>query len=328
MRFFLAVLFAALAGAVAAPPDILNVSYDVTREFYQEYNAAFAGDYQAKHGVTPKIDLSNGGSSKQARAVIDGLEADVVTMNQETDIDAIAQAGLIAPDWKKRLPDNAAPYTSTIVFLVRKGNPKGIKDWNDLVKPGVSVIVPNPKTSGNGRYSYLAAWAYAKAQPSGDDATATKFVQALFKNVPVLETGGRAATTTFVQKELGDVLLTFESEVQQIIKTFSPGQFAIVYPSQSILAEAPVSVVDKVVDKRGTRELATAFLDYLWSDQGQRLAAKFYFRPRSAKILAENAALFPPIPLVGVAQVFGGWAAAQKTHFADGGIFDQIYQGK
>jgi sulfate/thiosulfate-binding protein len=322
-------LYLLFAGsALAAPSNILNVSYDVTREFYQEYNLAFALAYKKKNGLAPTVDLSNGGSSKQARAVIDGLEADVVTMNQDTDIEAIAKAGLIANNWKSRLPNNAAPYTSTIVFLVRKGNPKGIKDWGDLVSPGVSVIVPNPKTSGNGRYSYLAAWAYAKSRPGGSNAAAEEFVKALFKNVPVLETGGRAATNTFVQKQIGDVLLTFESEVLQITKVFSPEKFDIVYPPLSILAEAPVSVVDKVVDRRGTRKLATAYLEYLWSDDGQKLAVQSYFRPRADKFLAENAALFPRIKLVSVDDVFGGWDAAQKVHFADGGYFDQIYQAK
>ena len=325
-RHLLSLLFA--GSALAAPSNILNVSYDVTREFYQDSNAVFVQAYRAKHGLAPTIDLSNGGSSKQAGAVIAGLEADVVTMNQETDIDAIARAGLISPEWEKRLPDNSAPYTSPIVFLVRKGNPKAIKDWSDLVKPGVAVIVPNPKTSGNGRYSYLAAWAYARAQPAGSDATATEFIKALFRNVPLLETGGRAATNAFVQKEMGDVLLTFESEVLQITKVFSPDQFDVVYPPTSILAEAPVSVVDQVVDQRGTRDLATAYLEFLWSDEGQKLAVKHYFRPRSEKLLAENAAIFPAIQLAKVDEVFGGWAAAQKTHFADGGIFDQIYQGK
>ncbi len=325
MKTLLTLLFTASL-AVAAPTNILNVSYDVTREFYQEYNTTFAKAYKAKTGIAPTIDLSNAGSSKQAGAVIDGLEADVVTMNQETDIDAIAKAGLIAGDWKKRLPDNAAPYTSTIIFLVRKGNPKGIQDWSDLTKAGVSVIVPNPKTSGNGRYSYLAAWAYAKALPGGSDANASAFVKALFKNVPVLETGGRAATTSFVQKEIGDVLLTFESEVLQITKAFGQSDLDVVYPPSSILAEAPASVVDKVVDKRGTRELATAFLEYLWSDEGQTLAAKYYFRPRSEKILAANAATFPALKLFSIDEVFGSWANAQKTHFADGGTFDQIYQ--
>ncbi len=322
-------LFLLLASsALGAVSSILNVSYDVTREFYQEYNLAFAQAYEKRSGLAPTVNLSNGGSSKQARAVIDGLEADVVTMNQETDIDAIAKAGLIANHWKSRLPTNAAPYTTTIVFLVRKGNPKGIKDWGDLIAPGVSVIVPNPKTSGNGRYSYLAAWAFAKSRPGGSDAAAEEFVKELFKNAPILETGGRAATNTFVQKEIGDVLLTFESEVLQITRVFSPEAFEVVYPPLSILAEAPVSVVDKVVDRRGTRDLSTAYLEYLWSDQGQQLAVQFYFRPRSQRLLAENSALFPPIRLVSVDDVFGGWDAAQKAHFADGGYFDQIYQAK
>ena len=327
MKFWLLSLVLAVS-ALAGPSNILNVSYDVTREFYQEDNEMFARAYKEKHGIVPTVDLSNGGSSKQARAVIDGLEADVVTMNQETDIDAIVKAGLIDGDWKSRLPNSSAPYTSTIVFLVRKGNPKNIKDWGDLAAPGMSVIVPNPKTSGNGRYSYLAAWAYAKMRPGGGEAAAEQFVKALFRNVPVLETGGRAATNTFVQKEIGDVLLTFESEVLQITKVFSPDKFDVIYPPVSILAEAPVSVVDKVVDKRGTRQLATDYLEYLWTDDGQELAVRSYFRPRSAKLLAENAALFPEISLVSVDDVFGGWEAAQKAHFADGGFFDQIYQGK
>jgi sulfate/thiosulfate-binding protein len=314
--------------AVAAPANILNVSYDVTREFYQQYNNVFAQAYQEKTGITPTVELSNGGSSKQARAVIDGLDADVVTMNQETDIDAIVKAGLIESGWKSRLPNNSAPYTSTIVFLVRKGNPKNIKDWGDLIAPGVSVIIPNPKTSGNGRYSYLAAWAYAKLRPGGGEAAAEQFIRALFGNVPVLETGGRAATNTFVQKEIGDVLLTFESEVLQITKVFSPDKFDVIYPPLSILAEAPVSVVDRVVDRRGTRELATDYLEYLWSDDGQKLAVHSYFRPRSEKLLAENAHLFPEIKLVSVDDVFGGWEAAQRAHFVDGGLFDQIYQAK
>ena len=314
--------------ALAAPSNILNVSYDVTREFYQQFNNAFSIAYERQNGVLPTVELSNGGSTKQARAVIDGLPADVVTMNQETDINAIAAAGLIAANWKSRLPTNAAPYTSTIVFLVRKGNPKGIRDWGDLVTPGISVIVPNPKTSGNGRYSYLAAWAYAESRPGGSAPSARDFVKSLFKNAPVLETGGRAATNTFVQKEMGDVLLTFESEVLQITKVFSLEKFDVIYPALSILAEAPVSVVDEVVDKRGSRELATAYLEYLWSEEGQELAVRFYFRPRSEKLLAENSALFPPIKLLSVDEAFGGWAEAQKVHFADGAYFDQIYQTK
>ncbi len=318
-----------LAGsALAAPSNILNVSYDVTREFYQQFNLAFGSAYQRENGVVPTVELSNGGSTKQARAVIDGLQADVVTMNQETDISAIAKAGLISSNWKSRLPNNAAPYTSTIIFLVRKGNPKEISNWDDLVKPGTSVIVPNPKTSGNGRYSYLAAWAYAKSRPGGSDVVAKEFVKELFKNVPVLETGGRAATNTFVQKEIGDVLLTFENEVLQITKVFSPAKFDVIYPPLSILAEAPVSVVDEVVDRRGTRQLASAYLEYLWSGDGQKLAVQFYFRPRSEKLLAESSALFPPINLVSVDEAFGGWDEAQRAHFSDGGSFDQIYQAQ
>jgi sulfate/thiosulfate-binding protein len=322
------ICFLFAGSALAAPSNILNVSYDVTREFYQQFNLAFGIAYQRENGVVPTIELSNGGSTKQARAVIDGLQADVVTMNQETDISAIAKAGLISSNWKSRLPNNSAPYTSTIIFLVRKGNPKEISDWDDLVKPGTSVIVPNPNTSGNGRYSYLAAWAYAKSRPGGSDVVAKEFVKALFKNVPILETGGRAATNTFVQKEIGDVLLTFENEVLQITKVFSLDKFDVVYPSLSILAEAPVSVVDQVVDRRGTRQLATAYLEYLWSGDGQKLAVQFYFRPRSEKLLAESSALFPPINLVSVDEAFGGWDEAQRAHFSDGGSFDQIYQAK
>jgi sulfate/thiosulfate-binding protein len=322
------ICFLFAGSALAAPSNILNVSYDVTREFYQQFNLAFGNAYQRENGVVPTIELSNGGSTKQARAVIDGLQADVVTMNQETDISAIAKAGLISSNWKSRLPNNSAPYTSTIIFLVRKGNPKEISDWDDLVKPGTSVIVPNPNTSGNGRYSYLAAWAYAKSRPGGSDVVAKEFVKALFQNVPILETGGRAATNTFVQKEIGDVLLTFENEVLQITKVFSLDKFDVVYPSLSILAEAPVSVVDQVVDRRGTRQLATAYLEYLWSGDGQKLAVQFYFRPRSEKLLAESSALFPPINLVSVDEAFGGWDEAQRAHFSDGGSFDQIYQAK
>ena len=328
MRVAFLLLGILTGSALAAPQNILNASYDVTREFYQAYNTAFAQAYRKKSGASVTVDLSNGGSSAQARAVVEGLEADVVTMNQETDIAAIAEAGLIAADWKARLPDNAAPYTSTIIFLVRKGNPKGIRDWDDLTKPGVSVIVPNPKTSGNGRYSYLAAWAFAISRTGGSPASAREFVAALFRNVPVLEAGGRAATNTFVQKEMGDVLLTFESEVLQITRAFSTGKFDVVYPPVSILAEAPVAVVDKVVDRRGTRGLASAYLEYLWSEEGQRLAAQFYFRPRSEKVLAESASLFPPLKLLSIDEAAGGWKTAQRTHFADGGLFDQIFAKK
>jgi sulfate transport system substrate-binding protein len=316
---------AAAASLHAAPTTLLNVSYDVTREFYHDYDAVFAKHWQAEKHADVRIEQSHAGSSKQARAVIDGLQADVVTMNQDTDIQLIADAGLIAPDWRTRLPDHAAPYTSTIVFLVRKGNPKGIKDWPDLVKPGTQIIVPNPKTSGNGRYSYLAAWAFAKAEANGDDTKAQEFVAALFKNVPVLAPGGRDATNAFVQRGIGDALLTFESEALQITKIFSPGQFEIVTPSASILAEAPVSVVDQVVDKRGTREIATEYLKYLWSDEGQQLAAKFFFRPRKQALLDANAAVFPKLKLYTVDETFGGWAKA-KAHFVDGGTFDSFYR--
>jgi len=311
-------------GQAAEPKKLLNVSYDVTREFYKEYNTAFAAYWKSKKGEDIAIDQSHGGSSKQARAVLDGLPADVVTENQDTDIDILVKGGLVSADWKKKFPNGAAPYTSTIVFLVRKGNPKGIKDWDDLVKPGVGVIVPNPKTSGNGRYSYLAAWAYASDKFGGDVAKIKTFVGALFHNVPVLDTGGRGATTSFVQNGLGDVLLTFENEVQQISKVFKPDQFDVVIPTSSILAEAPVAVVDKNVDRAGTRALATAYLQYLWSEEGQKLIAKQYFRPRSEAILKANAASFPPIKLVSV-ESLGGWDKLQKEHFNDGGLFDQIY---
>lgn len=318
-------LVLAIGSAPAASPGILNVSYDVTREFYRDYNAAFQRHWAKAPGGGPlEIEQSHAGSSKQARAVIDGLQADVVTMNQDTDITLIADAGLIAKDWRTRLPDNAAPYTSTIVFLVRKGNPKGIRDWPDLIKPGVEPIIPNPKTSGNGRYGYLAAWAFAKTRPDGDDAKARAFVGELFRRVPVLAPGGRDATNTFVQRGIGDVLLTFESETLQIARVFSPDAYDVVIPSVSILAESPVSVVDSVVDKRGTRAVATAYLEYLWSDEGQKIAVAHYFRPRSAALLAANARLFPPLELLTVDAVFGGWAAAQK-HFGAGGEFDAIF---
>ena len=319
------ILLATAAAVSAAPTRLLNVSYDVTREFYRDYNAVFERHWQAKGGAPLTLEQSHAGSSKQARAVIDGLEADVVTMNQDTDIQLIADAGLIAKDWRTRLPDHAAPYTTTIVFLVRKGNPKGIRDWPDLIKPGVEPVIPNPKTSGNGRYSYLAAWAYAQTRPDGDDAKARAFVAELFRRVRVLAPGGRDATNTFVQRGIGDVLLTFESETLQIARVFNPDAYDIVVPTASILAEAPVSVVDAVVDRRGTREVATEYLRYLWSDEGQKVAVAHYYRPRSAALLAGNAALFPPIELLTVDQVFGGWAAAKK-HFGPNGEFDAIFE--
>jgi sulfate transport system substrate-binding protein len=308
--------------------ELLNVSYDPTREFYQDYNKQFAEYWKKKTGQTVTIKQSHGGSGKQARSVIDGLEADVVTLALAYDIDAIAQKGILDKNWQKRLPDKSSPYTSTIVFLVRKGNPKGIKDWDDLVKPGVSVITPNPKTSGGARWNYLAAWGYALKKNRGDEAKAKEFVTKLYKNVPVLDSGARGATTTFVERGIGDVLLAWENEALLSLNEFGKDKFEIVYPSQSILAEPPVAVVDQVVDKHGTRKVAQAYLEYLYSDEGQDIAAKHYFRPRSKTIAEKYASQFPKIDLFTIDDVFGGWGKAQKTHFADGGIFDQIYQKK
>ncbi len=318
----LAVVFAAPTGA----QELLNVSYDPTRELYQEVNAAFARQWQATTGKRVTIQQSHGGSSKQARAVLDGLEADVVTLALAYDIDAVAASGLLPKDWQKRLPHNSSPYTSTIVFLVRKGNPKGIKDWGDLVKPGTQVITPNPKTSGGARWNYLAAWAYALKQPGGNDAKAKEFVTALYTNVPVLDSGARGSTTTFVQRGIGDVLLAWENEAFLSIKELGPDKVDIVIPSLSILAEPPVTVVDKVVDKKGTRAMAQAYLEYLYTPEGQELAAKHYYRPRLDAVAKKYAATFPKINLITIDDVFGGWPRAQKAHFADGGLFDQIYQ--
>ena len=314
--------------AVLADVQLLNVSYDVTREFYKDYNPAFAAYWKGKTGETVNINQSHGGSSKQARSVVDGLEADVITMNQANDIDLLAERGRLIPaDWAKRLPNNSAPYTSTTVFLVRKGNPKKIRDWDDLAKPGIAVVIPNPKTSGNGRYSYLAAWGYV-IRKGGNEVQAKDFVTRLFKNVPVLDAGGRGATTTFVQRGIGDALLTFENEVFLIQKELGGDGFDIVYPSVSVLAENPVSVVDKVVDKRGTRKAAQAYLEFLYTEQGQELAAKHYFRPRDPKVLARHQATFSKLELYTVDEVFGGWKKAQAAHFNDGASFDQIYQIK
>ena len=320
-----AILAGTALGAAAQPAvTLLNVSYDPTRELYVEFNAAFSKYWKAKTGQDVSIKQSHGGSGKQARSVIDGLDADVVTLALAGDVDALNKnGGWLISDWQKRLPHNAAPYTSTIVFLVRRGNPRAIKDWDDLVKPGVSVVIPNPKTSGNGRYSYLAAWGYV-TKKGGTEQKAREFVTKLFANVPVFDGGGRAATTTFAQRNIGDALLTFESEVQLIQKEFADSQVEVVYPSQSILAEAPVSIVDKVVDKRGTRKQAQAYLDYLYSDEGQEIAAKHHFRPRSEKVLNRYAASFKPLHLFTVDEVFGGWTRLQKVHFDDGGIYDQI----
>lgn len=315
-----------VSSAHAANVSLLNVSYDPTRELYQEYNEAFARHWKAETGDTVTVKQSHGGSGKQARAVVDGLDADVVTLALAYDIDAIAQHGLIAPGWQKRLPHGSAPYTSTIVFLVRKGNPKGIHDWNDLVKSGVSVITPNPKTSGGARWNYLAAWGYALKQPGGSDASAKEFVSKLYRNVPVLDSGARGATTTFVERGIGDVLLTWENEAILATKEFGADKFQIVVPSLSILAQPPVAVVDKVVDRHGTRKVAEAYLQYLYTDEGQEIAAKNHYRPISKKIAEKYAAQFPKVKLFTVDDVFGGWTKAQKTHFADGGTFDQIYQ--
>jgi sulfate/thiosulfate transport system substrate-binding protein len=306
---------------------ILNVSYDPTRELYQDYNAAFAKYWKAKTGQTVTIQQSHGGSGAQARSVIDGLQADVVTLGLAYDIDSISEkAKLISPDWQKRLPDNSTPYTSTIVLLVRKGNPKHIKDWDDLVKPGVSVITANPKTSGGARWNYLAAWAYALKQPGGNDAKAKDFVAQLYKNVAVLDSGSRGATTTFVERGIGDVLIAWENEAFLSVKELGPDKVEIVVPSLSILAEPPVAVVDKIVDKRGTRAVAEAYLQYLYSPEGQEIAARHFYRPRSEAVAKKYASVFPKVKLVTIDGVFGGWQNAQKTHFADGGIFDQIYQ--
>jgi sulfate transport system substrate-binding protein len=320
----------ALAAAGIAPlahakdVTLLNVSYDPTREFYQQYDDAFAKYWKAKSGDTVTVKTSHGGSGKQARSVIDGLDADVVTLALAYDIDAIAEkAQLLPPDWQKRLKHNSAPYTSTIVFLVRKGNPKGIKDWDDLVKPGVQVITPNPKTSGGARWSYLAAWGYAQRK-SGSEAKAQEFVAQLYAHVPVLDSGARGATTTFAERGIGDVLLSWENEAILAVKELGGDKFEIVAPSTSILAEPPVAVVDKVVDKRGTRAVATAYLEYLYSAEGQDLAGKHYFRPVDAAAAAKYAKQFPQIKLFTIDEVFGGWTKAQKTHFADGGVFDRI----
>jgi sulfate transport system substrate-binding protein len=319
--------FAAPAAQAAAPAEVtlLNVSYDPTRELYEEFNAAFAKHWKAKAGQDVKVKQSHGGSGKQARAVIDGLEADVVTLALAYDVGAVAKAGFLAADWQKRLPQNASPYTSTIVFLVRSGNPKGIRDWDDLVKPGVGVITPNPKTSGGARWNYLAAWAHAKAKPGGSDANAREFVRALFKNVPVLDSGARGSTTTFVERGLGDVLLAWENEAFLAVQQLGKGKFEIVVPKSSILAEPPVAVVDRVVDRRGTRAVAQAYLEFLYSPEGQEIAAKHHYRPRDPKVAKRHAADFTDVKLSTIDDLFGGWEKAQAAHFADGGSFDQIY---
>ncbi|MGV3720219.1 MAG: sulfate ABC transporter substrate-binding protein [Actinomycetota bacterium] len=332
----LALVGAVLSGCAGAnsaggtdPSDtvtLLNVSYDPTRELYAEYNEVFVKHWKEKGGQTVEVKQSHGGSGKQSRAVADGQEADVVTLALGYDIDALQDAGLIATDWQKRLPQNSAPYTSTIVFLVRKGNPKGVKDWDDLVKPGISVITPNPKTSGGARWNYLAAWGYALRQPGGSPDTARAFVSSLFKNVPVLDTGARGSTNTFVQRGIGDVLLAWENEAFLAVEELGPDQYEIVVPSISILAEPPVAVVDKVADRKGTREAASEYLAHLYSKEAQAIAARHYFRPRDLEAAGDLAKRFPKVELITIDAVFGGWRKAQAEHFNDRGEFDRIYQ--
>lgn len=311
----------------AQPVTLLNVSYDPTRELYKDFNESFASQWKAKTGQTVTIQQSHGGSGAQARAVREGIEADVVTLALAPDIDAVAQTGIISADWQKRLAQNSTPYTSTIVFLVRKGNPKNIKDWDDLVKPGIAVITPNPKTSGGARWNHLAAWGYSLKQNNNDETKAKEFLTKLYQNVPVLDTGARGSTTTFVERGIGDVLLAWENEALLAEKELGKDKFEIIAPSLSILAEPPVAVVDKVVDKKGTRQIAEAYLQYLYTDQGQELAAKHYYRPRAEAVAAKYANQFPKLSLFTIADL-GGWTEAHNKHFKDGGIFDQIYEPK
>jgi sulfate/thiosulfate-binding protein len=321
-----AILTLSVAEAKADGPTLLNVSYDPTRELYKDYDALFAKHWQEQTGEKVTINISNGGSGKQARAVIDGLEADVVTLALAYDVDSIARIGkLIAPDWQKRLPNNSSPYTSTIIFLVRKGNPKGIKDWDDLVRSDVQVITPNPKTSGGARWNFLAAWGYAERK-YGSPEKAKDFVAKLYHNVPVLDTGARGSTTTFAQRGIGDVLIAWENDAFLAVNTLGPDKFDIVVPSISILAEPPVAVVDQNVDRHGTRKVAEAYLQYLYSPEAQELEAKHFYRPRLAEVAARYADKFPKLPLFTIDEQFGGWDKAQTTYFADGGVFDQIYR--
>ncbi len=316
-------------GAAAKDLTLLNVSYDPTRELYVEFNKAFAAHWKARTGDVVTVRQSHGGSGKQARSVIDGLDADVVTLALAYDIDELAaKAKLIPADWQKRLPNNSSPYTSTYIFLVRKGNPKGIRNWDDLVRPGVSVVTANPKTSGGARWGYLAAYGYALKQPGGSDAKARDFVARLFANVPVLDSGARGSTVTFAERGIGDVLLAWENEAHLSLKEFGADRFEIVYPPVSILAEPPVAVVDKVVDRRGTRAVAQAYLEYLYTPEGQQIAARHFYRPTDARVAAAYAKQFPKIGLFTIDETFGGWTKAQQTHFADGGVFDQIYTRK
>lgn len=323
-KLFLAGLALAASGIASAQQSLLNVSYDVAREFYKDINAAFVPWYKKTTGKDVKIEQSHAGSSAQARAVADGLEADVVTMNTTTDVEFLAGKGVVAQDWQKRFPNNAAPTTSTMLFLVRNGNPKGIKDWEDLLKPDVKVVVVNPKTGGNGRYAYLAAWGYVKKK-GGSDAQAAEFVSKLYKNVPVLARGGRDATSAFLQRNTGDVLITFESEVESVNQEFGANKVDVVYPSISIVAENPVAIVERTVSKKGTGELAKAYLDFLYSEQGQEIAAKHHIRPRNEAVLKKHAATFKPVKLFTVQELYGSLSEAQKVHFNDGGQFDKIY---
>src|SRR6266487_3840703 len=324
---FAAAVALSLVCSFAKDIKLRNVSYDPTRELYKDFNAAFSKYWKGKTGDAVTIQLSNGGSGKQARSVITGLEADVVTLALAYDIDAIAeQSRLLPADWQKRLPNNSSPYTSTIVFLIRKGNSKGIKDWDDLVRPGVSVITPNPKTSGGARWNYLAAWGYARKKSDGDESKAKDFIAKLYKNVPVLDSGARGSTTTFVERGIGDVLIAWENEVLLGAKDLGQDKFEIVVPSVSILCEPTVSLVDKVVDKKGTRAVAEEYLKYLYSPEGQEIAAKRYYRPRSEVIAKKHAGQFPKVKLFTLTEIIGDWQKTQKTHFADGGLFDQVYQ--
>jgi sulfate/thiosulfate transport system substrate-binding protein len=317
-----------LPGDVRAQKPLLNVSYDPTREFYRQFNPAFIKHWQAKTGESVSFKQAHGGSGSQARAVIDGLEADIVTLALAGDIDAIANKRLLSPDWQKRLPQNSAPYTSTIVFLVRKGNPKGIRDWSDLVKPGISVITPNPKTSGGARWNYLGAWGYELARTNKSEAKAKEFVTALYKNVPVLDSGARGSTTTFVERRIGDAFIAWENEAFLAVNELGKDKLEIVVPSVSILAEPPVAVVDKVVDRRGTRPIVQAYLEYLYTPEGQEIAAKHYYRPRLAAVAKKYSGNFPQVKLFTIDEAFGSWSKVQKAHFDDGGIFDRIYQLK
>ena len=327
----LAAAAALSAGTFAADKNtLLNVSFDVARELYEDYNALFIAHYEEEKGKAEKINQSHAGSTKQARAVVDGLEADVVTMNQTTDVDFIAERGrnLVAKDWRKKFPHNASPYTSTMAIMVRKGNPKAIKDWDDLAKPGVGVVIPNPKTAGNGRYSYLAMWAFANEKFGGDEAKIKTLLSSIFRNVPVLDTGGRGATTTFVQRGIGDALLTFEAEILTTIQEAGADKFEIVYPSQSVEAEMPIAIIERVVDRHGTRQLATDYLKFLYAEPAQELMVKHFYRPRLESVVTKYADKFGKLKLVKVDEAFGGWAQAQKAHFGEGGTFDQIFAAR